>query len=315
MNLKSMEEISNYDEIDLRDLFLILWSKKNIIFFITSISAILSVIYALSLPNIYSSNAILAPTSSQESLSSKLGQFSGLANIAGFSMPSQKASKSEEAIKRINSFDFFQNYFLANIKLENLVALKEWSAKEDKLIYNESLIDAKNGKWLLDKKNRSQKPSNQEAFKTYKMILSINEVGAGFYSISIDHRSPNIAKKWLDIIILNINESMRDIDKEASLNSINFLNKLQTSNNMKSSKEMIANLLENQIQTLMLASSDKAYVFKIIDSPISPEKKSGPSRALICILGSFFGVMLSLLVSFIMYLRDINKLDYKNTRK
>ncbi|MDC1470219.1 Wzz/FepE/Etk N-terminal domain-containing protein [Gammaproteobacteria bacterium] len=315
MNLKSMEEISNYDEIDLRDLFLILWSKKNIIFFITSISAILSVIYALSLPNVYSSNALLAPTSSQESLSSKLGQFSGLANIAGFSIPSQKASKSEEAIKRINSFDFFQNYFLANIKLENLVALKEWSAKEDKLIYNESLIDAKNGKWLLDKKNRSQKPSDQEAFKTYKMILSINEVGAGFYSISIEHRSPNIAKKWLDIIILNINESMRDIDKEASLNSINFLNKLQTSNNMKSSKEMIANLLENQIQTLMLASSDKAYVFKIIDSPLSPEKKSGPSRALICILGSFFGLMLSLLVSFIIYLSDPNKLDYKNNRK
>jgi LPS O-antigen subunit length determinant protein (WzzB/FepE family) len=117
------------------------------------------------------------------------------------------------------------------------------------------------------------------------------------------------------MIILNINESMRDIDKEASLNSINFLNELLTSNNMKSSKEVIANLLENQIQTLMLASSDKAYVFKIIDSPVSPEKKSGPSRALICILGGFFGVMLSLLVSFIMYLGDPNKLDYKNTRK
>ena len=177
------------------------------------------------------------------------------------------------------------------------------------------MIDSKNGKWLLDKNNLSQKPSDQEAFEIYKMILSIDDAGAGFYSISIEHQSPNIAKKWLDMIILNINESMRDIDKEASLNSINFLNELLTSNNMKSSKEVIANLLENQIQTLMLASSDKAYVFKIIDSPVSPEKKSGPSRALICILGGFFGVMLSLLVSFIMYLGDPNKLDYKNTRK
>tara|TARA_B100001057_G_C22728499_1_gene902738 strand:+ start:77 stop:1018 length:942 start_codon:yes stop_codon:yes gene_type:complete len=313
--MKNTEKISNYDEIDLRDLFFILWNKKFIIASVTSISAILSVLFALSLPNIYTSKALLAPTSLDESLSSKLGQFSGLANFAGLSISSPVASKSDEALTRIKSFDFFQKYFLPNIKLEDLVAVKQWSSEDDKLIYNQDLIDSKNGKWQIDNKNLSKKPSDQEAFEIYKMILSINEAGAGFNSISIEHRSPNIAKKWLDMIILNINESMRDIDKETSLNAINFLNELLTSNNMKSSKEMIANLLENQIQTLMLASSDKAYVFKIIDSPLSPEKKSGPSRALICILGTLFGVMLSLLVSFIIYLRAGYKLDYKNTRQ
>ena len=45
-----------------------------------------------------------------------------------------------------------------------------------------------------------------------------------FVSVSISHKSPFLAKKWLDIIIKNINESMREIDKQSALNSINFLN-------------------------------------------------------------------------------------------
>ena len=68
-------------------------------------------------------------------------------------------------------------------------------------------------------------PSDQEAYEKYKNILSINDdKKTGFVSVSISHPSPYIAKEWTDIIIFNINESMREVDKRDSLNSINFLN-------------------------------------------------------------------------------------------
>ena len=48
------------DEIDLRELFLVLWKGKLWIVAITFIAAVISVVVALSLPNIYRSEALVA---------------------------------------------------------------------------------------------------------------------------------------------------------------------------------------------------------------------------------------------------------------
>jgi len=52
------------DEIDLRELFLALWKGKWIIIAITFVFALGSVLYTLSLPNIYKADALLAPAES-----------------------------------------------------------------------------------------------------------------------------------------------------------------------------------------------------------------------------------------------------------
>ena len=46
----------------------------------------------------------------------------------------------------------------------------------------------------------------------------------------------------------------------------------------------------------MLASANEDYVFKIIDSPLIPEEKSKPSRALICIFGTILGAFINLII-------------------
>mgnify|MGYP001579619989 CR=1 FL=1 len=114
---------NDYDFIDLGKLFSAIWDRKIFISTITSLAALLSVTYALSLPNIYTSTSLLAPASLDESLTSKLGNFSSLGSLAGISLPSGSASKSQEAMQRIKSFDFFKSYFLPNIQLENLMTV------------------------------------------------------------------------------------------------------------------------------------------------------------------------------------------------
>ena len=52
------------DEIDLRELFGVLWSGKIKIIVITVIFAVGSVFYALSIPNQYKATALLAPAQS-----------------------------------------------------------------------------------------------------------------------------------------------------------------------------------------------------------------------------------------------------------
>lgn len=284
---------NNNQGLDLNDIFSTLWRSKLLIVSITSVFAILSVIIALILPNKYTSSTLLVPVAQEDSLSSRLGGFSSLAGLAGVSLPSESSSKSKEAIERIKSFQFFSSYFLPNIKLENITAVKKWDQNNNKLIYDEKLFDEKTGKW------KESKPSTQEAFKIYSEILGISQDKlTSFVGMSIEHHSPYIAQEWVNIIIYEINESMRKLDADQAQKSIEYLNNTSSTTNIQSIRDVIAKLLEEQIQTLMFSESSESYVFKVIDSPIAPEKKSKPSRAIICILGTFLGFLISLVVVF-----------------
>jgi len=297
---------NDYDFIDLGKLFSAIWDRKIFISTITSLAALLSVTYALSLPNIYTSTSLLAPASSDESLTSKLGNFSSLGSLAGISLPSGSASKSQEAMQRIKSFDFFKSYFLPNIQLENLMAVDKWVLETNTIVYNDDLFDTVSNKWIRETSNfKNVTPSDQEAFKVYKDVVSLSESKkTSFVSISAEHQSPVIAKKWVDIIVYQINESMRKLDSESANNSISFLKETAQSTNVQSIRDTVSQLLENQMQTLMLTSSNDAYIYKTIDSSIVPEEKSKPSRALICIFGTLMGGILSIFMVLIMHLRS-----------
>ena len=87
--MDSQSETTNEydDEIDLRELFGVLWSGKFKIIAITAIFAVGSVFYALWIPNQYKATALLAPAQSDGGgLSSTLGQLGGLASLAGVSI-------------------------------------------------------------------------------------------------------------------------------------------------------------------------------------------------------------------------------------
>jgi len=291
MNQNNNNNVENYDnEIDLLKIFKVVWERKFFIGSFTSLAAILTVIYALNLPNVYTSSALLSPTSQDDSISSSLGGLSGLAGLAGVSLPAGNISNSQLAVKRIQSFEFFSKYVFPNIKLQNLMAVEKWDSTDDTITYDNSIYDAKSGNW-------NKKPSTQKSFREFKKIISISqEELTGIVHLSIDHKSPKIAKEWADLIIYNINESMRELDKQDAQNSIDFLNESSKSIKVQSIKDVVGILLESQMQTLMLASSNEAYIFKKIDSPIVPEQKSGPKRALITILGTVLGTILSLLI-------------------
>ena len=75
------------DEIDLRELFSVLWSSRRLILIITLTFTLLSVIYALITPNQYKATILLAPAQQNTGgISSALGQFGGLASLAGISL-------------------------------------------------------------------------------------------------------------------------------------------------------------------------------------------------------------------------------------
>tara|TARA_B110000977_G_C11043091_1_gene479560 strand:+ start:152 stop:1099 length:948 start_codon:yes stop_codon:yes gene_type:complete len=315
MNEKHINNnFEGFDEvIDIKELFFALWERKILITTITTFFAIVSVIYALSIPNIYSSKAILAPASESSSLSSKLGGLSAFAGMAGVNLSSDSSDPSVEAIERITSFDFFSSHILPNIKLENLMSVKSWSLSSNILSYDEEIFDASTKKWTRKvKPPKSIIPSEQEAYRSFKKIISVTVNKKNNYiNISINHKSPYVAKRWLDLVILNINESMRAEKKKIVESSIDFLNEISVTTNINTIKGGIVKLLESQIQSLMMISSSKDYVFKIIDSPQVPELKSSPNRPIICMTITFLGGILSLILALTLHFINRHSIQSK----
>ena len=285
--------------VDFKEIFSVLIEKKIVIFVSTLIAAILSLLLVLIIPNTYTSKALLSPNNQSESMSSILSSYSTIAGMAGLNLPSEAGTKSSEAIERLKSLDFFVNYFLPNIELQDLFAVKKWDQYQNILTYDSDIYDQASNKWVRDVKFPQKIiPSDQESFEEYLEIINISEdKNTGFISLSVSHKSPYVAKQWLDIIILNINESMREVDKKMSEDAILFLNKRAETTRLTELKEAIATLLESQMQTLMMASIGEGYVFKVISSPAVPELRSSPpSRAILCILGTILGFIVGLLI-------------------
>ena len=302
-NQEEIKSIVAENEIDLVELFKIIWKRKIFIFSITLIFSILSILYSLSLQNIYQSRALLVPSEAKENMSSRLANYSSLAGGLGLNISGVERNKSQEAIERIKTLEFFSDFVLPNILLEDLLAVKSWDSKGNQIKYNKNLFNKETNKWVKKSNNNlTSIPSAQEAFKEYKSILSIEQDSlSSFITISINHKSPYLAKEWLDIIIFNINESMREEDKREASASINYLKEAASTTNVQSLKDAISNLLEMQMQTLMLASSNKDYVLKTINSPYVPEEKVEPSRAIICIFGALVGALFSIFIIIIQH--------------
>ena len=297
-NLPTDQLNNNYDdEIDLRELFHVLWDKRFYIGAITSIFSLISIIYALMLPNIYQSQAVMMPMEANQGMSGMLGQYSGMASLAGISLPSEAGSKAQEAIARIESFEFFSNSFLPHIKLENLMAVKKWNQASNTLTYDASAFNSESRQWLRKvKPPTSTIPSLQKAYKQYQAIMSVNEdKKTSFVTLSVEHKSPVIAQQWVEIMMDQIDQVMRDQDRQTALQSIAYLNSLAPTVNYEEISKTLASLQQEQMKRLMMVEANENYIFKVLDSPIVPEMKVKPKRSLIVILGTILGIMLSVL--------------------
>ena len=60
-------------------------------------------------------------------------------------------------------------------------------------------------------------------------------------------------------------------------------------------REVFYQLVEEQTKSKMLAEASPDYAFVAVSPSMVPEEKSQPKRALICILGTLLGGMLSVL--------------------
>ena len=288
------------DEIDLKELFGVLWAGKVLIVAITAVFAIGSVLVALWLPNQYKATAVLAPAQSESGgLSSALGQLGGLASLAGVSIGAGESSESQIAQEIMKSWGFIESFIVDN-NLEVEVYAAEGLSKssgELKIDYDVYDIDAQ--EWLLedDETGELRPPTSWELFERFGEMLSVSQdKQSGLVSVSIEYYSPVIAKEWLDLYIDAINKHMqaRQVAKVSS--NISYLEAQIAKTSIAEMREVFYTIIEEQTKNKMVAEASPDYAFVAVSPSMVPEEKSKPSRALICVLGTLLGGMLGVVI-------------------
>lgn len=296
------QQDSSISDIDLAALAAVFKSNFKSISLITTLFAIISVSYSLYLPNLYSSKAVLEFVNKGQSFGS-LGS-GGLSSqalglISSFSGSSGN-QQSHKLIQKLNSREFIINLMENEKFLPFLMGVDSFNPDFAKTYYNSELVDAQTFTWKGDisKINISM---IQRKFKS-SLILNVDQ-NSNLLNLSITSKSPEAAYQLVTIIIQEINEISRlEALKEAN-NSIEFLVSELSNTSQNDIRSAISQLISSQLSIKMLANTTTEYALKVFDEPYLPEYKSSPNRALISILGTMSGFIVSLLLTIIQYYR------------
>ena len=293
-----MKEVFNENDfLDLSEIFKTLWKNKITVLVFTFFSGIFSVFYSLSLPNIYTSSAVVQVAESENSnqLSSLSNQFSGVASLVGLTTSIGGADKTKFALAKLKSREFVKHLLSVRDISPEIIAASSFSRETNSISYSNQ-YDASSKKWLRDRSlYNNAVPSFLEVYtKLNKSFNATLDKESGFIKLEFSHISPFFTKEFLDLAIKEINNIVKQRDKLESAKALEYL-ELEMRNTQK--KDIIGSInsvIRNQLNKKMLSNIRDDYLLSIIDAPFIPEKKSSPSRASICIfitlIGSFFGM-------------------------
>lgn len=276
-------------------------------YFILSILIIFStagVLFALSLPNSYKSEVLLSAVSQKTRSAIGLGSISGLPGVSSLLGGNAANANIEEAVEILNSQLFLSN-FIEKYGLDKYIIAGE-DYQNASIVFNKKFIN-QNGQWVPN-----NKPSTETVLREFKTNhLEIKEdIDKGFLILSIEYLSPVLAYEWVNAMVSDINDFLRERDVKKAEASISYLETKLSETKITGLTEVFSSLLEEQYKTVMLANSSENYFFDVIDPAFISEYKSSPSRSIICIFFFMTGFLVALIL---LFLKEPLNLKIKNS--
>lgn len=289
------------DEIDLRELFAALWRGKWWIVASTVVGAVIAVMVAISLPNIYRSEALLAPSAEQQGggLAAMAAQFGGLASLAGVNLSGGGGPDKTAIAVEIGKSRQFLSHFIRQHQLEvPLMAVAKVDKATGELVIDEDVYDVASKQWVREvPPGKSVEPTDWELVKAFRNVANISQdAKSGLLTVAVEYYSPESAKQWVDWLVADLNETMKSRDQADATRNISYLKAQLEKTPVADMQKVFYQLIEDQTKTLMLTEVNQEYVFKTLDPAVIAEEKAKPQRALIAVLGTLLGGMLGVMI-------------------
>jgi len=313
--MEEKKEYQTYEEqeIDLYEIWLVLVKYKKLILGLTFGFAFFVAFISLFMTNIYRSKAVILPVEGE-----KIGEYSGLAQIIGLSLP--PSGSSAEIIALLKS-DILKAEMIKRYNLLPILFHERWDEekkqwkKGSKSIF--SFITGAPGKLVsLFQKNKSSKnsennniPTIDDGIRMLKDLIKVNEDRKlGTIAIAVDYPDPQIAAKLVQYTI----DTLRTHMSEEAIRIANKNKKLLEKELIKTSDPIIQQklyaLIAQQVETITMARVNENFAFKVIDPPRVPDRKYKPKRTLMVMVAFvtalFFSIFLAFFIEYIKNIRE-----------
>lgn len=276
------EDVGRHDEnLDLIDLWDIVWAERRIVGSILAVSVLFGVIYAMLATEQFRARTLLAPVAddSRSGLSARIG---GIASLAGINLGAG-ASASSEAIAILQSHDFLQAFIQEND-------------------LRDTLLEATEGWWSVGM--GGEESDLREAVEIFNAdVLEVTQnAETGLVTVTVRWLSAELAASWANALVTRLNAHMQNRALEVAEGNIAFLQQELARTDVATLRLSIGNLLEQELQKLMLARGRDEYVFRVLDSAQPPRLRNSPKRKLIVVLSLALGSIASIVIAFMKYL-------------
>jgi uncharacterized protein involved in exopolysaccharide biosynthesis len=295
---------SGHRDIDLFNMIRVLWAGKWLIAAITAGTVVLAILLAFLLPVTYKADALLAPNQNDTTgnLAGLGSQYAGLASLAGIDISSDGREKTVLGLELLQSRKFIGDFVDRRGILVPLMAVSGWDSQTGELEIDDRLYDTETDTWLRRANPpRGAAPSMQEAYEFFidDVIEVSQDAKTEFITISVKHRSPFVAKTWVDWLVEDINDTVMQQDVEEAEQAIEYLTQQMAATSLAELQGVFSRLIEEQTKTIMLAKMSPEYLFRTIDPAVVPEYRWSPRRTLIAALGILLGLILGVVTAFL----------------
>ncbi len=289
------------EEVSLFEAFVLpIWRSKLLVFAVAFAFGSLAALYAVTTPNYFKSKAVLATSSGTSGgLSSLVGQFGGLASMAGLNIGGGAGDPAVTIEELLKSPSFLYSVINKYDLLVPLMAVKSWNKEANTLILDKDIYDDESKVWTRDvPEGKSPKPTLWEAHLTLKAATSVNyRKKDGIFVLEVEHVSPHVAKQWVEMLVSEINQFYKNRDKEKIRKEINYLREQIAKTQVSEIKEVFYGIIGDKIKTDLLASTKDDYILSYIAKPVLADTKHRPKRALIVLIGLFIGGLVGSLIA------------------
>jgi len=271
------------DEISLFDIWRILTRYKWMIFAITVLCALASTLFALLMTPVYRAEVLIAPvteTDNNSRFAAQLGEFAGIAALAGLDM--ERGGRKNEAIATLKS-RMFSEQFIKDEKLLPVLFQKKW--------------DEENQRW--DEADPDDIPTLGDAYELFdEEVRRLHEDRkTGLVVLSIEWEDPDEAARWANELVRRVNALLRKKAVRESESAINYVQQQLKQTSVVELQQVLHRLIESEMKEIILAKINEEFAFRVIDPAVAAEEAFKPNIALLLPLGAMLGILGSVILA------------------
>jgi uncharacterized protein involved in exopolysaccharide biosynthesis len=201
--------------------------------------------------------------------SALLGQLGGLAGLAGVNLSGLSGSTNT-----------------ARVVLKSRTLIEEFIQRQELLpVLFEEEGEAANRRTLW------------RGVEAFKRIYDVDEdLQTGVMTVRVEWTSAELAASWANQLVDLANALMRQRALTDAERNIEYLNDQLGRTNVVELQQVIYNLIEAEMKTLMLANVRNEYAFSVVDPAVVPELRARPKRKQLVVLGALLGGIVGLFV-------------------